>query len=140
LASNADHVPEEEVAVRPRSAGRRNRGAAVLAALLPLFLVGCGDDADGEGTETPNGEGAAVAIVDDDGFGFEPAEVTVAAGGTVTWSHEGSVAHTVTAEDGSFDSGSLSGGDTFEEVFEDAGSYAYVCSFHPGMQGTVTVG
>jgi plastocyanin len=65
--------------------------------------------------------------------------VTVAAGETVTWSHEGGLPHTVTAEDGAFDSGDLSGGDTFSHTFEEAGSFPYVCSIHPDMTGTVEV-
>jgi plastocyanin len=134
-------TPDEGRTVGPHTADRQPRRRAVaLVAVLSLALAGCGDGDGGvDDTDAPGETAATIAIVDEDGFGFEPAEVTVAADGTVTWSHEGSVAHTVTAEDGSFDSGSLSGGDTFEETFEDAGGYAYVCSFHPGMQGTVTV-
>jgi plastocyanin len=130
----------------------RRRTAALLT--VPLLLAGCGGDddvgdeaepptdeaADPEGTaDTEESAGAEVAIVDEDGRSFEPADVTVAAGETVTWSHEGGLPHTVTAEDGAFDSGDLSGGDTFSHTFEEAGSFPYVCSIHPDMTGTVEV-
>jgi plastocyanin len=48
-------------------------------------------------------------------------------------------AHTVTARDGAFDSGTMDGGDTFSQTFEAPGSYDYFCAIHLSMTGTVTV-
>ena len=48
-------------------------------------------------------------------------------------------AHTVTADDGSFDSKSLASNATFSQTFAKAGTFAYHCAIHPGMKGTVTV-
>lgn len=73
---------------------------------------------------------------------FEPGSLTVAPGTTVTWTNEDNFAHTVTAEEGapaSFDSGDLEGDATFEQTFEKAGTYPYVCEIHPAMSGEVVV-
>lgn len=116
-----------------------------LAAAFVLAACGADDDAPAEGTteaDAPAGEAsdtAEVAIADDDGLRFDPADVTVAAGGTVTWAHEGSLPHTVTASDGAFDSGELAGGETFSFTAEDTGTIDYACSIHPDMTGTITV-
>src|SRR3954469_5915109 len=71
--------------------------------------------------------------------GFRPAAVTVAQGDTVTWQWQGgqhSVTSTSAAEP--FDSGSQTAG-TFQHTFATAGTFTYVCVWHAGMQGTVTV-
>jgi len=75
---------------------------------------------------------------------FQPAEITVAVGGTVTWTNEDSVSHTVTAgtrgnPTGAFDE-SVGAGDSFSYTFEEPGVVEYYCSIHPGMDGTVIVG
>ena len=66
-------------------------------------------------------------------------------GGTLVYStctispdeNEGQIAHTVTGDD--FDSGSLAPGATFTFEASEAGTFSYVCTFHPGMEGTHTV-
>jgi plastocyanin len=78
----------------------------------------------------------AVSIVD---LAFEPATLTVEPGTTVTWINSGVAPHTATAEDGSFDSGTLESGATFEQTFADPGTYAYLCQIHPDMTGTIEV-
>ena len=52
-------------------------------------------------------------------------------GSTVTWRNAGEAPHTVTAEDGSFDSEMIAAGGSWARTFETAGTFAYVCSFHP---------
>jgi plastocyanin len=98
-----------------------------------------------------------------DGLVFEPATVTIARGGTVTWENVGSVDHTVTAYEngipsqaayfasGGFDSeqaarqqlsaGLIGAGGTYDHTFEVAGTYDYYCIPHEssGMVGTVRV-
>jgi plastocyanin len=78
----------------------------------------------------------AVDIVD---LAFEPAMLKVEPGATVTWTNTGEAPHTVTADDGSFESGTLETGGTFEQTFTDAGMYAYLCQIHPDMRGTIEV-
>jgi plastocyanin len=79
----------------------------------------------------------AVAI---SGFSFSPANLTVAVGDTVTWTNSDAQGHTATADDASWDSGSIGGsGGTQTVTFSTAGSFPYHCSVHPEMTGTITV-
>ena len=78
----------------------------------------------------------AVSIVD---LAFEPATLAVEPGTTITWTNTGVAPHTVTAEDASFDSGTLESGATFEQTFADPGTFAYLCQIHPDMTGTIEV-
>ena len=73
------------------------------------------------------------------GIKFRPAELSVPAGTEVTWTNEDPAPHTVTAEDGSFDSEVLEPGDAFAWTFETGASVTYFCAIHPDMRGTVTV-
>lgn len=82
------------------------------------------------------GATAEVTIVD---FAFDPAELRVAAGTTVTWTNRDSVPHTATADDGSFDTGTIDGGASGSHTFDAPGTFAYICTFHPNMTGTVIV-
>jgi plastocyanin len=79
--------------------------------------------------------------VDMQGVQFVPQEIHVSPGATVLWTNGSPLAHTVTADDGTFDSGSLNTGDTFTVVFDAPGTYAYSCVPHKslGMVGTVVV-
>jgi plastocyanin len=72
-------------------------------------------------------------------FAYLPAEVTVSVGTTVVWANQGPSEHTVTADDGSFDSGSIAAGSSFAHTFDTAGSFRYRCTIHPEMVATVTV-
>jgi plastocyanin len=63
----------------------------------------------------------------------------VAPGGTVTWTNSGKAPHTVTADNGSFDSGIFGAGKSFSHVFQTEGTYTYVCTLHPQMTGSVRV-
>jgi plastocyanin len=121
---------------------------ALLCSCLALGLVitGCGGD-DDEEEEGGGGGGAArktVAVTLKD-TAFQPADVTVAKGGTVTWTNEDDVGHDVTKTGGSgaeFKSGApgdMSKGDTFKQTFSTAGEVQYVCTVHAGMEGTITV-
>ena len=80
--------------------------------------------------------GSAISIAN---FAFAPAAITVSVGGTVTWTNSDSAGHTVTADDGSFKSDTLVSGATFSQTFAKAGTFAYHCSIHSAMTGTVTV-
>ncbi len=80
--------------------------------------------------------GSAVEIRD---FSFQPGTLTVAAGTTVTWTNDGSVPHTVTSNERTFDSGDIAPGGSFSYTFDQPGSYSYHCSLHPSMQGQIEV-
>jgi len=81
--------------------------------------------------------GRTVTIVD---FAFEPGEVRVPVGTTVAWQNAGTAPHTVTAREGSFDSGTIAAGASFSRTFAAPGTFAFACQFHPEMTGTVVVG
>lgn len=66
-----------------------------------------------------------------------PADITVPSETTVVWTNEGEKPHTVTAHDGSFDSGTLYPGESYQVTFYEPGTYTYQCS--PAMLGSVTV-
>jgi plastocyanin len=72
-------------------------------------------------------------------WGYAPPSITIHVGDSITWTNVGSYQHTVTADDGSFDSGLLNNGATWSMTFNSAGAFAYHCSPHPWMKGTVIV-
>ena len=82
------------------------------------------------------GGGDAVTIQN---FAFGPASLSVAVGSSVTWTNSDSAAHTATADDGSFDSGTIAAGATFSQTFDSAGTFAYHCKIHPNMKATIEV-
>jgi len=134
---------------------------ALFAAALVVLIFGvaaCGGGEDGETpattTETtgestsesgggnaaaPSGDAVRSAKVEIEGFAYDPDPVTIEEGGKVIWINRDSAPHTATAEDGSFDTGTLEEGKLKSETFKEPGTYAYVCSIHPQMHGTVEV-
>jgi len=73
--------------------------------------------------------------------GYDPDNITVVIGvnNTVIWTNNDNEPHTVTATDGSFDSGNMNPGATFTYTFTKPGAYSYICTYHPWMRGYVTV-
>jgi plastocyanin len=72
-------------------------------------------------------------------WGFQPAEVTIAAGDAVTFRNTGSLVHTATAIGGQFDTGSMAPGDFMSVTLSTPGNIAYQCTPHPWMKGTIIV-
>jgi plastocyanin len=70
---------------------------------------------------------------------FSPTPLDVLPGETVEWSNVSDRHHTVTADNGSFDSGDLNGGDHFSRTFAAVGAYPYHCTIHAGMTAEVDV-
>jgi plastocyanin len=129
---------------------RHLRPVLLVLVAAVLVLAGCsddsGDDESGSDAATDDsagsgdaGESASGDAVTIAGFAFDPDGLTVAAGTTVTFTNDDSAAHTATAEDDSFDTGELEGGDTAEVTFDEPGEVSYFCNIHNYMQGTVTV-
>ena len=122
------------------------RWPMTLLAVAAITLGACSATATGTAQSsaqapTPAGSAAAAApgavtIAD---FAFAPDTITVAAGTTVTWTNNGAAGHTVTADDGSFDSKTIASGATFSQAFAKAGTYAYHCSIHSSMTAKVVV-
>lgn len=137
-----------------------------LAALvaLSLGLAACGDSgsdstseaetapsASEETTETaaetettesepaPSGEAKKSEKVDIVEFTYQPDPVVVQAGGKVIWQNQDTAPHTATADDGSWDTGTIEKGKIGSETFKEAGTFTYFCEIHPTMKGTVEV-
>jgi uncharacterized repeat protein (TIGR01451 family) len=72
-------------------------------------------------------------------WGYDPSSLTIHVGDSVVWTNQGSIQHTVTADDGSFDSGLINSGATWTFTFTSAGTYSFHCAPHPWMKGTVVV-
>lgn len=72
-------------------------------------------------------------------FAYLPAHITVAAGDTLVWRNSDILAHTVTARDSAWDSGSMPVDSAWRFVAQSVGTYTYFCIFHPNMKGTINV-
>jgi plastocyanin len=73
-------------------------------------------------------------------WGYAPGTRKIAPGSWVTWSNNGQDAHTVTAVDGSFDSGNLDPSEGFSWFFDQPGTFQYICALHPWMKARIVVG
>jgi plastocyanin len=133
----------------------RRRGFTVLAllAIAALIAAGCGSSSNNNpsgsptttapstaaSTTTAGGTSSGSTAATIQNFAFHPATTNAKADQKVTWSNEDSTTHTVTADNGSFNSGNLSPGKSFSFTFAQAGTSKYHCSIHPFMHGTVSV-
>nr|WP_245283683.1 cupredoxin family copper-binding protein [Bradyrhizobium sp. URHD0069] len=73
-----------------------------------------------------------------DNFTFEPAQLTVKVGTTVTWKNRDDIPHIVVSA-GKFRSKALDTDDSYSFTFTAAGDYKYFCSLHPHMTGMIKV-
>ena len=117
------------------------RGAAL--ALLLVLAAGCGGDdstsaaAATTTTTTASAASASSGAISIKDFAFSPDKQTVAAGATVTVTNNDTTAHTVTADDGSFDTKEIQPGAS--ATLKVDGSTTYHCEIHDYMRGTLTV-
>jgi plastocyanin len=100
-----------------------------IAALLVGFMLACSDD---DNNDQP------ITEVGMSNTAFIPEQVSISAGTTVRWVNNSSIPHTVTSNDGLFDE-FLEVNETFSFTFNTSGTFLYVCTLHPGMDGVVTV-
>ena len=133
----------------------------ILLLVLGLLLLGCaqqggtagttdattgtqggtGGTQNGAGTPgtTLSGGGVEVSTVRISGFAFQPAELSVKQGDSVTWVNDDSAPHTIKME-GVFESSTLAKGQSYTHKFTEApGDYPYSCAIHPSMHGKITV-
>jgi plastocyanin len=97
-----------------------------LAAALGGLLFGCGGD-DASAPDT-------IAVRD---FEFAPPDYDAQAGETVTWENDGEQIHNVKGEE--FFSRAINPGERYEFKFAKKGTYEYLCTLHPQMQGEIVV-
>jgi plastocyanin len=86
-----------------------------------------------------NANTAPNAIVKIANFKYQPADLKLNVGETVQFVNKDEEPHTVTAKNGAFDSKALDTDQTWTSTFTTPGTFPYVCSIHPFMQGTITV-
>ena len=127
---------------------------ALILSCLALLVVGCGGGDDNSSSDS-GGDGASNSGASSGGGGakvgmanvqFDPKDITVKAGETITFTNDESIPHDVHKTSGpgkdfsSGDTGGMQQGDTFKLKLTEAGQYGYVCNVHaPGMAGTITV-
>jgi plastocyanin len=124
---------------------RRLVGQLLLVATVAIIAAACngtGSTAYGAPASTAATTTAATATnaATIKGFAFQPDVLKVEVGAKVTWTNDDTVAHTVTADTNSFASGNLQPGGSFSFTFTRPGTYAYHCSIHPSMHGSIVVG
>lgn len=124
--------------------------AAIVLALVGLGACG-GDDSSGDDASSDTSGATTTAAAADSGtsgsaitikdFAFAPSPLQAAAGATIEITNNDSAAHTVTADDKGFDTGSIdsNGNKTFTAP-SAPGTYAYHCSIHDYMKGSIQVG
>lgn len=84
-----------------------------------------------------NNEANGVLNITIQNFSFNPAELSIKKGSTVTWTNQDTMPHKISGS--SFQSDALNKGQSFSFTFDTAGTFDYVCSIHPYMKGKIIV-
>lgn len=108
---------------------------------LLIGIYGCSQKVETSQTssEKPySGESTTVDVIIKD-FSYNPSEITIKRGTSVRWVQKDFVRHTVTSDEGIFDSALLSSSQTFTYTFDKPGTFSYHCIPHPYMRGKVLV-
>ena len=133
--------------------GTHARRAVAAAAVLVALLSACGDSGGSDAaprsssttteattsgsSRSPGGDEVSI-----EGFAFDPDDLEVEAGTTVTFTNADPDEHTATADDDAptaFDTGDIESDGTAEVTFDEPGDYSYHCSIHEYMKGTIRV-
>ena len=109
---------------------------AIIALMLVsmAFIGGCVTTLSSPSASVTPSQSASVAIK---GFAFDPQEVTIVRGGTVTWTNEDSASHDV--DFAGVKSPMLGKSETYTKRFDTTGRFNYSCDVHPNMKGAVKV-
>ncbi|HEV1998337.1 MAG TPA: plastocyanin/azurin family copper-binding protein [Candidatus Dormibacteraeota bacterium] len=149
-----DHTPYQDVARRGNSVygaiasidfatgSGQTQVTATQPSAAPSAAASAAPSTAASAPATAGGATTTIHVVADatNGGAYNPGTATVAVGATVEWVwDDDSASHTVTSEDGKFDSGLQAKGQKFSQPFKAAGTYKYKCSVHPQMLGTVKV-
>lgn len=90
-------------------------------------------------SSAPEIAGTSAQAIDIAAFAFDPGNVRVPLGATVTWTNADDVPHDATAADGSWKTPILKTGESASVTLDRAGEYPYKCSIHPSMQARILV-
>jgi plastocyanin len=115
------------------------RAALALVAVVGLGGTGCSKDSNP--TQPAPAADVTIEITANNGASsFSPSPAVVTVGQTVAWHNAHSMTHTATADGGGFDTGDIAPGATSQPItMSTQGTFAYHCSRHPSMVGTLTV-
>jgi plastocyanin len=115
--------------------------ALALAVAAIFAIAGCGKSkSPTSSNNNPPPSTSHFHAVDIQNFLYSPASLTIASGDTVKWTNHDSAPHTVTSDTGNeLQSPQLGQGATFQHVFGAGGTFAYHCTIHSSMHGSVTV-
>ena len=133
------------------------RSLTLFLSAIALVPAACGGDGDtesnrpeanpdptmgGEAAEDSSGggttaEGTREVVMQS--FAFEPSELTVKVGQSVTWRNEDDAKHDAFSEEAGLDTADIGKGDTATFQPDEAGTIEYICSIHPQMKGTLVV-
>ncbi|MEA2461015.1 MAG: hypothetical protein QOH90_1192 [Actinomycetota bacterium] len=143
-----------------RTEGKHSGARVAAAALFTIAILGaCGGGGDGGDVAAAGGSpgSGASTTVEIHNFDFQPDPIEIETGGSVEWTNQDDILHTITSgigqkqgvpgvsentdakPDGMFDQKMDGVGATFSFTFKKAGTYHYFCSIHPGMRGTIDV-
>lgn len=116
----------------------------LLVVVATLLLVACGSGVNNTAGAASRQSGSTqvvrVSIVENNGrYAFSPAAITIPKGSQVVWVNGSDASHTVTSSGGFASSGLIGQRQSFSATFPNAGTFAYHCTVHPYMMGTVIV-
>lgn len=109
--------------------------AAASVALLAIATVGLLSSA---AVAEPTAQASRTKVVDIKNFAFKPATLTINKGSSVSFVNSSGVAHTATKAK-AFNTGRIKAGKSKLVRFAQKGTFAYHCSIHPFMKGTIVV-
>ena len=112
-------------------------GVAVFVVAGIVLVPQALDDDDGKTERATGGEPAGTIVAD--GLRYRPRTTTVAEGRDMRFRNDDDVAHTFTADDGLFDSGTIQPGDEYRFAFDGPREVTFHCEIHPSMKGTIEV-
>lgn len=118
---------------------RRTAGAAILVifALSAIMVSSCTKIVQDNNTNNGVQQGSNEVFIQ--GMAYSPSTLTVPAGTTVMWTNKDAVNHTVTSDNGQFESGNMAKDVTYSLKFESVGTYPYHCKLHPSMTARIIV-
>lgn len=113
----------------------------ILVPIISLFLAGCGIV---NTTKLVTGSAVTTNITENTieikNFTFNPSDISANAGDVIQITNSDTTAHTVTADDNSFDTGTINPGETRTLVLPNQdGKFGFHCALHPYMRGSITI-
>jgi len=111
------------------------------AALAVATLAACATESAGGPTLPPHDVMIVVGAATKGAAAYSPNPVTVSLADhpQVVWANDDGLRHTVTADDGAFDSGNIASGEAYSHTFSATGTFSYHCATHPTMVGTLVI-